>query len=57
LIKGGAAVSARSGEASSCFTTDLDAARLGDITLDDYLDEPAARSPSATAITTSSEAC
>jgi hypothetical protein len=57
-MKGGAAVSARSGEASSCFTTDLDAARLGDITLDDYLDEPAARPPSATtAITTSSEAC
>lgn len=53
-MKSGAAVGARSGEASSCFTTDLDAARLGDITLDD---EPAARSPSATAITTSSEAC
>ena len=56
-MKGGAAVSARSGETSNGFTSDLDAARLGDITLDDYLDEPAARSPSATAITTSSEAC
>ena len=56
-MKGGAAVSARSRETSSCFPTDLDAARLGDITLDEYLDEPAARSPSATAITTSREAC
>ena len=56
-MKGDAAVSARSSEASSCFITDLDAARLGEITLDDYPDEPAARSPSATAITTSSEAC
>jgi hypothetical protein len=52
-MKDGAAMSARSGEASSCFTNDLDAARLGDITLDDYLDDPAARSRSATAITTS----
>lgn len=56
-MKGGAAVGARYSDASSCFTTDLDAACLGDITLDDYLDEPATRSPFATAITTSSEAC
>jgi hypothetical protein len=36
-------MSARSGETSNCFTTDRDAARLGDITLDDCPDEPADR--------------
>ena len=43
VMKGGAAMSVRVGEAGSRFTTDLDAARRGDITLDDYLDELARR--------------
>lgn len=39
VMKGGAAMSVRVGEASSRFTTDLDAARPADLELDDYLDE------------------
>ena len=43
VMKGGAAMSVRVGEANSRFTTDLDAARSDDITLDDYLNEFARR--------------
>jgi hypothetical protein len=43
VMKGGAAMSVRVGEAASRFTTDLDAARHTDLTLDDYLDELARR--------------
>lgn len=43
VMKGGAAMSVRVGEAGSRFTTDLDAARPADLTLDDYLDEFARR--------------
>jgi len=43
VMKGGAAISMRVGEAASRFTTDLDAARHTDLTLDDYLNELARR--------------
>jgi hypothetical protein len=43
VMKGGAAMSVRVGEAASRFTTDLDAARHTDLTLDDYLNELAQR--------------
>ena len=43
VMKGGAAMSVRVGEAASRFTTDLDAARHTDVTLDDYLNELARR--------------
>jgi hypothetical protein len=43
VMKGGAAMSVRVGEAASRFTTDLDAARHTDLTLDGYLDELARR--------------
>jgi len=39
VMKGGAAMSVRVGEACSRFTTDLDAARSSHVALDDYLDE------------------
>lgn len=39
VVKGGTAMKLRVGEAGSRFTPDLDAARPGDVTLDDYLDE------------------
>lgn len=43
VMKGGAAMSIRMGAAESRFTTDLDAARQVDLSLDDYLDELADR--------------
>lgn len=43
VMKGGAAMTIRMGEAASRFTTDLDAARHRDVSLDDYLDELAER--------------
>jgi hypothetical protein len=43
VVKGGTAMKLRVGEAGSRFTPDLDAARPGDVTLDDYLDELAER--------------
>lgn len=43
VMKGGAAMSVRVGEAASRFTTDLDAARHTDLTLNAYLDELARR--------------
>jgi hypothetical protein len=43
VMKGGAAMSVRVGEAGSRFTTDLDAARPADMALGDYLDEFARR--------------
>jgi hypothetical protein len=39
VVKGGTAMKLRVGEAGSRFTPDLDAARAGSLTLDDYLDE------------------
>ena len=43
VMKGGAAMCVRVGEAASRFTTDLDAAHHTDLTLDDYLNELARR--------------
>jgi hypothetical protein len=43
VVKGGTAMKLRVGEAASRFTPDLDVARLGSVTLDDYLDELAHR--------------
>lgn len=43
VVKGGTAMKLRVGEAASRFTPDLDAARSAEVSLDDYLDELAAR--------------
>lgn len=43
VVKGGTAMKLRVGEAGSRFTPDLDAARSATVTLDDYIDELAAR--------------